>query len=101
MEDLETVCQIKLDFDEAAQDEQLRLNLAGLLFQFFRQCLRGQAQINWDAARAGQPIAMAGYRATIEAYFGMFFMNNDLPDQVHWLQEQSKSQGVSVVAFVA
>ena len=44
---------------------------------------------------------MAGYRAMIEAYFAMFFMNNNLPDQGHWLQEQSMPQGVSVVAFVA
>ena len=43
VEDLETVCQMKLDFDDAAQDEQLRLNMAALLFQYFRMCLRGQA----------------------------------------------------------
>ena len=44
---------------------------------------------------------MVGYRTTVMTYFAISFMNNDLPDQVQWLQEQSMPEGVSAIALVA
>ena len=100
-ESLETICQTKIDFDDAAQDEQLRLNTAALKFQYFRMCLRDQVRVDWDNARDGKAIDDNGFNAAIADFFATYFLPTDLGDQIFWLQRQIMPKGVSVTAFVS
>ena len=100
-ESLETICQTKIYFDDAAQDEQLRLNTAALKFQYFRMCLRDQVRVDWDNARDGKAIDDNGFNAAIADFFATYFLPTDLGDQIFWLQRQIMPKGVSVTAFVS
>ena len=77
------------------------LTSAALLFNYFRQCLRGEARVNWDTTRRGIVVNLVGFNTVKTTFIATYFMPNDLADQIHWLQEQSMPQNMTVASFVS
>ena len=73
-EDIETLCQLRIDFLDAIRNDQLRLNTGRLKYDFFLKCVRGQVRVDWDNARDGNPITDAGFTTSINALFSDYFL---------------------------
>ncbi len=50
--DAEFACRVYEEFVDVCNNDRLHLNTGALKFEYFRQCLAGQARANWDREAA-------------------------------------------------
>eukprot|EP00978_Attheya_sp_CCMP212_P038902 scaffold197348_cov48-Attheya_sp.AAC.1 len=73
------ICTVR-EFDEVADD--LEFTEAHVKFTNFRKCLRDVARDDWDTAKVGQAITIAGFKAMMYAWKLMI-----LPEDIYEAQK--------------
>ena len=97
--DPELPCKVYEEFLDVCKDERLQLNDGPLKFEFWRQCLLGQARSFWDAEVA----AAAGttdndFTEAITCWFAKYFDPTAFHDQKQYFLNATKAFQMSVKA---
>ena len=96
--DPELACKVYEEFVDVATDNRLHLSTGPLKYEFFRQCLGGQARAHWDtivhAQRGGQ--TLPNFNAAITSWFSKYFEATAIHDQKQYLLKAVKAFGMTV-----
>ena len=95
--DAEYACRVYEEFVDICGNERLALNTGPLKFEYFRQCLAGQARANWDreAADVGGTTE-ANFTTCVTQWFGHYFEPTALHDQKQYLLTATKAYSMTV-----
>ena len=95
--DPELACKVYEEFRDISTTERLDLNSGPLKFEFFRQCMTGQARAHWDVA-----VANAGgngeneFNAAVTEWFSQYFEPTAFHDQKQYFLQATKAFAMSV-----
>ena len=90
--DPELACRVVEEFTDIATDSRLHLDTGALKFEFFRQCLAGQARSHWDVAAAAQPdTTNASFGAAQVVWFANYFEPTAFHDQKQYFLQATKA----------
>ena len=96
-QDPELACKVYEEFVDIATDHRLSLDTGPLKFEYFRQCLAGQARSAWDAAAAAQGgTTNANFQAAIVEWFTGHFDPTAYHDQKEYLLGATKAHSMTV-----
>ena len=75
-------CKVYEEFQDICTEPRFHLDDGPLKFEYFRQCLAGQARAHWDVAVAAQANDdNAAFAAAIVTWFGNYFEPTSFHDQ--------------------
>ena len=95
--DPELACKVYEEFTDICTAERFDLNTGALKFEFFRQCLAGQARSHWDVAVANQPAnGLNDFDAAITEWFSQYFEPTACHDQKQYFLQATKAYSMSV-----
>eukprot|EP00978_Attheya_sp_CCMP212_P040514 scaffold221755_cov30-Attheya_sp.AAC.1 len=91
------ICTVR-EFDEDAND--LEFTEAHEKFTNFRKCLHDVARDDWDTAKVGQAITIAGFQATMYAWKLMILPEDIYEAQKNYIETVKKLHTMMVSDFV-
>ena len=96
--DPEMACKVYEEFVDICTEHRLHLNTGVLKFEFFRQCLNGQARAHWDTIVAGLAGANddAAFTQAITQWFSKYFEATAYHDQKQYFLSATKAYSMSV-----
>lgn len=95
--DPELACKVYEEFIDICIDTRLHLNTGPLKFEFYRQCLNGQARAHWDvAATEVGGTTDANFTESVTAWFGQYFEPTAYHDQKQYLLQATKAYSMTV-----
>ena len=95
--DPELACRVVEEFMDIATDTRLHLDDGPLKFEFFRQCLSGQARAHWDVAAAAQADnSNAAFDAALVVWFSNYFKPTAFHDQKQYFLQATKAFSMTV-----
>ena len=95
--DPELACKVYEEFTDICGAERFDLNTGPLKFEFFRQCLAGQARAHWDVAVANQGgNGDNEFNAAITEWFSQYFEPTACHDQKQYFLQATKAYSMSV-----
>ena len=90
-QDMETLCHCVLEFDNVLAPPRLSLMTGPLKFSFFRQCLGGTIQDQWDTLTDGLNETIANFNIAHNNLIAELVRPTDLADQRHYLETSKKT----------
>eukprot|EP00978_Attheya_sp_CCMP212_P002118 scaffold4359_cov53-Attheya_sp.AAC.1 len=96
--DAEAMIRTVREFDEVADD--LEFTEAHEKFTNFRKCLRNVAHDDWDTAKVGQDMTIAGFKATVYAWKLMILSEDIYEAQNNYIETVKKPYTMTVRDFV-
>ena len=95
--DAELACKVHEEFLDICTADRFDLNTGALKFEFFRQCMTGQARAHWDVAVANNPGGTDNdFNAAVTEWFAQYFEPTALHDQKQYLLNSTKPFAMSV-----
>eukprot|EP00978_Attheya_sp_CCMP212_P002317 scaffold4796_cov57-Attheya_sp.AAC.5 len=91
------ICTVR-EFDEVADD--LEFTEVHEKFTNFRKCLRDVARDDWDTAKVGQDMTIAGFKATMYAWKLMILPEDIYEAQKNYIETVKKPYTMTVQDFV-
>ena len=93
----ELACKVYEEFQDICTQPHFHLDDGPLKFEYFRQCLAGQARAHWDVAVAAQANDdNAAFAAAIVAWFGNYFEPTSFHDQKQYFLQATKAFSMNV-----
>ena len=89
-QDVETLCQCILEFEDVSAPQRLSLTTGPLKFSFFRQCLGGTIHDQWDTLADGLNETVANCTNVRNNLIAGLVCPTDLADQRHYLETSKK-----------
>ena len=102
-QDVETLCQCILEFEDVLAPPCLLLTTGPLKFSFFRQCLGGTICDQWDTLADGLNETVANFTNVRNNLIAGLVCPTDLADQRHYLETSKKPywlNGASLAAHI-
>ena len=95
--DAELACKVYEEFQDISSQNRFHLNTGALKFEYFRQCLAGQARAHWDVAANNQADESdASFSAAIVEWFANYFEPTAFHDQKQYFLQATKAFSMSV-----
>ena len=93
----ELACRVYDEFRDVCAQERLNLTSGTLKFEFWRQCLAGQARNHWDAVVEGLPgTTNANFATGIGEWFEKYMEPTAFHDQKQYFLNTTKAFAMSV-----
>ena len=93
----ELVCRAYQEFEDVCRASRLSLGTGVLKYEFWRQCLQGQARSHWDSVVASQVAANSNvhFGEGIRAWFEKYMEPTAFHDQKEYFLQASKAYAMS------
>ena len=101
--DPEHACRTYDEFTDLTDAPRLGLNTGALKFEFFRQCMRGQARRHWDGVlgEIGAGRTNADFDQAVMMWFAKYMEPTAFHDQKQYLLTAIKPFGMTVKETVS
>ena len=95
--DPEHACRVFEEFVDVCKHGRLHLNTGALKFEYWRQCLQGQARSHWDVIADDLPgTTNVDFDNGIEAWFAKYFEPTALHEQKQYFLNATKAFSMTV-----
>ena len=93
----ELACRVYEEFVDVSGADRFNLNTGALKFEFFRQCMAGQARAYWDvAARNAGGATLANFETAVTEWFSNYFEPTAFHDQKQYFLQATKAYSMTV-----